>query len=117
MQCDNCNEREAAIHLTQIVDNSVTTLHLCAQCAAEKGVQTGANVAKFPLSDFLASMGKGVGEGLTGGSIYIGGSVRGLSRDLREVKMGAKDISRLETYFKHYDIDADPKEFRHFMKK
>ena len=61
MQCDNCNEREAAIHLTQIVDNSVTTLHLCAQCAAEKGVQTGANVAKFPLSDFLASMGKGVG--------------------------------------------------------
>jgi protein arginine kinase activator len=47
--------------LTQIVDNSVTTLHLCPQCAAEKGVQTGANVAKFPLSDFLASMGKGVG--------------------------------------------------------
>jgi protein arginine kinase activator len=60
MQCENCKEREAAIHLTQIVDNSVTTLHLCPQCAAEKGVQTGANVAKFPLSDFLASMGKGV---------------------------------------------------------
>jgi len=65
MQCDNCNEREAAVHLTQIVDNSVTTLHLCPQCAAEKGVQTGANVAKFPLSDFLASMGKGVGAHIT----------------------------------------------------
>jgi len=65
MQCDNCNEREAAVHLTQIVDNSVTTLHLCPQCAAEKGVQTGANVAKFPLSDFLASMGKGVGAHVT----------------------------------------------------
>ena len=64
MQCDNCKEREAAVHLTQIVDNSVTTLHLCPQCAAEKGVQTGANVAKFPLSDFLASMGKGVGAHL-----------------------------------------------------
>ncbi len=61
MQCDNCHEREAAIHLTQIVDNSVTTLHLCEQCAAEKGVETGASVAKFPLSDFLASLGKGVG--------------------------------------------------------
>lgn len=60
MLCDNCKEKEAAIHLTQIVDNSVTTVHLCPQCAAEKGVQTGANVAKFPLSDFLASMGKGV---------------------------------------------------------
>jgi len=59
MQCDQCRERPAAIHLTQIVNDSVTTVHLCEQCAAEKGVQTGATVAKFPLSDFLASMGKG----------------------------------------------------------
>ncbi len=58
MLCDNCREREAAIHLTQIVNNSVTTLHLCEQCAAEKGVETNASVAKFPLSDFLASLGK-----------------------------------------------------------
>jgi protein arginine kinase activator len=59
MVCDNCGEREAAIHLTQIVNNSVTTTHLCEQCAAEKGVETGASVAKFPLGDFLASLGKG----------------------------------------------------------
>ena len=58
MQCDRCGERPAAVHLTQIVNNSVTTVHLCDQCAAEKGVQTSAAVAKFPLSDFLASMGK-----------------------------------------------------------
>jgi protein arginine kinase activator len=58
MLCDNCGEREAAIHLTQIVNNSVTTLHLCELCAAEKGVETGASVAKFPLGDFLASLGK-----------------------------------------------------------
>jgi protein arginine kinase activator len=58
MLCDNCGEREAAIHLTQIVNNSVTTMHLCEQCAAEKGVETGASVAKFPLGDFLASLGK-----------------------------------------------------------
>jgi len=58
MLCDNCGEREAAIHLTQIVDNTVTTMHLCEQCAAEKGVETGASVAKFPLGDFLASLGK-----------------------------------------------------------
>jgi len=64
MQCDNCGERPAAIHLTQIVNNSVTTLHLCDQCAAAKGVQTGATVAKFPLSDFLAQMGKGAASGL-----------------------------------------------------
>ena len=58
MLCDNCGEREAAIHLTQIVDNAVTTMHLCEQCAAAKGVETGAGVAKFPLGDFLASLGK-----------------------------------------------------------
>ena len=61
MLCDNCGEREAAIHLTQIVNNSVTTLHLCEQCAADKGVETGASVAKFPLGDFLASLGKSGG--------------------------------------------------------
>jgi len=59
MVCDNCGEREAQIHLTQIVNNSVTTMHLCEQCAAAKGVETGASVAKFPLGDFLASLGKG----------------------------------------------------------
>ena len=69
MQCERCNERQAAIHLTQIVDNSVTTLHLCAQCAAEKGVQTGVNAVKFPLSGFLASMGKGVAAQLPPGDV------------------------------------------------
>ena len=61
MQCENCREREAVIHLTQIVNNSVTTMHLCEPCAAEKGVETGQSVAKFPLGDFLASLGKGGG--------------------------------------------------------
>jgi protein arginine kinase activator len=59
MRCENCHEREAVIHLTQIVNNSVTTTHLCEPCAAEKGVETGTSVAKFPLGDFLASLGKG----------------------------------------------------------
>ncbi len=68
MHCDNCHEREAAIHLTQIVDNKVTTVHLCEPCAAEKGVNTGASVAKFPLSDFLASLGKGAPAALPAGA-------------------------------------------------
>lgn len=59
MLCDNCKEREAAIHLQQVKDNTVTSLHLCKQCAAEQGIETGTGSVKFPLSDFLASMGKG----------------------------------------------------------
>lgn len=67
MQCQNCNQRPAAIHLTQIVDNSVTTVHLCEQCASEKGVQTGASLAKFPLSGFLSALGKGAAAALPPG--------------------------------------------------
>lgn len=57
MTCDQCHEREAAVHLTQIVDGDVTTLHLCERCAAEKGVEPP-TVGKSPLGSFLAAMGK-----------------------------------------------------------
>lgn len=62
--CDNCGERAAVIHLTQIVDNAVTTLHLCETCANEKGVQTSAAVAKMPLSGFLGMGGHGAAAAL-----------------------------------------------------
>jgi protein arginine kinase activator len=81
MQCDHCHERAAAVHLTQIVNNSVTTVHLCESCAAEKGVHTSASVAKFPLGDFLASMGKGAAGMLpagveTGSCDYCGATLQ-----------------------------------------
>ncbi|MBI4421109.1 MAG: UvrB/UvrC motif-containing protein [Gemmatimonadetes bacterium] len=85
MQCDSCHDRPAAIHLTQIVNNSVTTLHLCEHCAAEKGVQTTASVAKFPLSDFLASMGKGAAGALPPGGDTLRCEFCGASlQDFRE---------------------------------
>jgi len=59
MRCEHCREREAVIHLTQIQNAQVTTLHLCEPCAAEKGVETGAPQGKFALQDFLATLGKG----------------------------------------------------------
>jgi len=71
MVCENCSEREAVIHLTQIVNNNVTTMHLCESCAAEKGVETGASVAKFPLGDFLATLGKGGGAEQAEGGLDV----------------------------------------------
>ncbi len=62
MSCDQCREREAVIHLTQIVNEQVTTLHLCERCAAEKGVESPGAVAKTPLGTFLAAMGKDAPE-------------------------------------------------------
>jgi protein arginine kinase activator len=58
MKCQNCGERTANVHLTQIVDNEMTTVHLCEPCAAEKGVDTGPSPGNAPLSDFLAQMGR-----------------------------------------------------------
>lgn len=56
MLCDNCRERDAVVHLTQIVDNAVTQLHLCEKCAAAKGVETTVAVPKHPLGDFLSQV-------------------------------------------------------------
>jgi len=58
MVCDNCGSGEAVIHLTQIVDNEMTTCHLCDKCAAAKGLETGSENPNFPLTDFLAQMGE-----------------------------------------------------------
>lgn len=64
MQCQQCGDREAVVHLTQIVENSVTTMHLCEQCAAEKGIESSSEPATGQLGNFLATLGKGVGAGL-----------------------------------------------------
>ncbi|MEE9132540.1 MAG: UvrB/UvrC motif-containing protein [Gemmatimonadota bacterium] len=58
MLCDNCGKNEAEVHLTQIVENEMTTLHLCPACAADKGLGAGSSAKNPPLSDFLAQMGQ-----------------------------------------------------------
>jgi len=60
MRCDQCHERDAVVHLTQIAQEQVITLHLCERCAAEKGVEGNASLAKTPVGGFLASMGNGL---------------------------------------------------------
>jgi protein arginine kinase activator len=62
MSCDNCGQNEAIIHLTQIVDNQMSTFHLCEGCAAAKGLQPGTSVGNFPLTDFLAQVNKSTGD-------------------------------------------------------
>jgi len=59
MLCDNCKERDAVINLTQVEHDSKVTLHLCDQCAQQKGVETGGAVLKSPLGGFLTALGKG----------------------------------------------------------
>lgn len=55
--CDNCGSTEAVVHLTQIVNNQMSTHRLCEKCAAEKGLEATPEPVNFPLTDFLAQMG------------------------------------------------------------
>lgn len=59
MVCDQCGERKAVIHFTEIQNNSVTTSHLCETCAAAKGLSPATGPSDFPLTDFLAKMNEG----------------------------------------------------------
>lgn len=62
MLCDHCKERDAVINLTQVEHDSKVTLHLCEQCAAEKGVETGGAILKSALGGFITAMGKSAGS-------------------------------------------------------
>jgi len=62
--CDNCGSTEAVVHLTQIVNNQMSTHRLCEKCAAEKGLENAPEPVNFPLTDFLAQMGKDTMSGV-----------------------------------------------------
>ena len=53
MLCDICHKNEASVHLTEIVDNQITELHLCEECARKKGAQMEQH---FGLADLLAGL-------------------------------------------------------------
>ena len=53
MQCDICSKKKATVHLTEIVDEQMTEMHLCEECAREKSVQME---QQFGLADLLAGL-------------------------------------------------------------
>jgi len=59
VKCGNCGEREAVIHLTQVLEGEAKTVGLCEECAASKGIQTQAAATETPLGGFLAALWKG----------------------------------------------------------
>ena len=39
MLCSQCGKNEATIHITEIEDDSIVKVHLCEECAREKGIE------------------------------------------------------------------------------
>ena len=54
MTCCICKEKEAKVHLTQIVGDKMQKVDLCEGCAAQKGVN---DPAGFSLADLLLGLG------------------------------------------------------------
>jgi protein arginine kinase activator len=55
--CSVCGAADGVVDLTHIEGGEVRTRHLCAKCAAEKGIQTPGGLADSPLGGLLAALG------------------------------------------------------------
>ena len=53
MTCDSCKQQQATVHLTEIVNEQMTELHLCESCANQKGAQVESH---FGLADLLSGL-------------------------------------------------------------
>ena len=53
MLCDLCGKNQATVHLTEIIDDQMSELHLCEECAHHKSVQMQ---QQFGLADLLAGL-------------------------------------------------------------
>jgi len=53
MKCEICQEREATVHLTEVINDKVAKLHLCEICAKEKSEEMQSH---FGLTDLLAGL-------------------------------------------------------------
>lgn len=53
MLCELCKQSQATVHLTEIVNEQMTELHLCEVCANQKGTQVESH---FGLADLLTGL-------------------------------------------------------------
>jgi protein arginine kinase activator len=53
MTCDICGKKKATVHLTEIVDEQASEMHLCEECARQKNTQME---QQFGLADLLAGL-------------------------------------------------------------
>ena len=53
MLCEVCKQVQATVHLTEIVNDQMSELHLCEACANQKGAQVESH---FGLADLLSEL-------------------------------------------------------------
>ncbi|NLK07820.1 MAG: hypothetical protein GX316_03850 [Firmicutes bacterium] len=56
MLCEECRKRPATVHITKIVNNAKTEMHLCQHCAQAKGELGVISPGAFTFQEFLTGM-------------------------------------------------------------
>lgn len=56
MLCEECRRRPASVHITKIVNNMKTEMHLCQECAQTKGELTIGFEPSLTFENFLKGM-------------------------------------------------------------
>lgn len=66
MYCEECKQKPAAVHLTQVFNGNIIQSHLCEECAAKKGGFIFDPGNKFSIPNLLSSIfGSGYNMDLT----------------------------------------------------
>ena len=58
MVCELCKQSQATVHLTEIINDQMSELHLCEACANQKGAQVESHFGLADLLSGLADYGK-----------------------------------------------------------
>jgi protein arginine kinase activator len=56
MKCQNCGMSDATVHIKEVKNDQVTEMHLCEECASEKGFRTIVMQGKSSLASQLIWM-------------------------------------------------------------
>lgn len=57
MKCESCQKRDAVVHLTDVSNNQKREIHLCEDCAKDKGVTIKSHMNKDPnFPEFLTQL-------------------------------------------------------------
>ena len=62
MKCQDCKQKEATVHFTEIMDEQVVKLHLCPGCAQARGIGSGSAISVGDLAPEASSPGEGTGN-------------------------------------------------------
>ncbi|TCT21046.1 protein arginine kinase activator [Melghiribacillus thermohalophilus] len=56
MECQECHQRPATVHFTQVINGNKTEVHLCEPCAQEKGYMMDQYGGDFSIGNLLSGL-------------------------------------------------------------